>query len=190
VLPGEAGPRYREAERLYTNHRTPPGPPTNTGSRSLEPLSAGFRGLSIVRNFLTKTNPWLRAGRPNIQHRLKFRLTVQRGKADGHEFGSRFASREQRRAAFGTKAASCEATAGSTDRVCLRRPSDLCVRYQDDEAGSERRATGALAVSAMTVEHRDRCASTHKADRSACAPAGERSSHIVISLSSQMRHRL
>jgi hypothetical protein len=53
-----------------------------------------LRRLRIVRNFLTKTNPRLRTGCPDVQHRLKLRMIVQRGKADGHNSWSSFATRE------------------------------------------------------------------------------------------------
>ena len=38
--------------------------------------------LRIVRNCRTKANPRLRTGCPDVQHRLKLRLIVQRGKPD------------------------------------------------------------------------------------------------------------
>src|SRR5882757_4689964 len=59
--------------------------------------------------------------------------------------------------------------------------SDLYVRCQDNKAGGERSATGAKAVSAVADEHRDWRTHEHMADRSACAPAGERSSHDKVS---------
>src|SRR6202035_2979549 len=66
------------------------------------------------------------------------------------------------------------------DQLCPdTRPSS--VRYQDNDTGSERSATGALAVSAVAVEHRDWRARAHIADRSACTPAGEWSSHVEFS---------
>jgi len=137
--------------------------------------------LRIVRNCLTKTRPGLCTGCPDVQHRSKLRWIVQRGKPDRHDSWSSLATRKQGRAAFGAKAASRETTAASTNRVRLRRPGDRCVRHLDDEAGSERGATGALAVPAVAVEHRDWRSRAHVADRAACAPAGEWSGHVVVS---------
>ena len=137
--------------------------------------------LRIVRNCLTKTCPGLCTGCPDVQHRLKLRRIVQRGETNGHDSWGNLATREQGRTAFGAKAASRETTAASTNRVRLRRAGDRCVRHLDDEAGSERSATGALAVPAVAVEHRDWRARAHVADRAACTSAGEWSGHVVVS---------
>jgi hypothetical protein len=144
-------------------------------------VAAQLGRLRIVRNCLTKTRPGLCTGCPDVQHRLKLRRIVQRGKTDGHNSWSSLATREQGRAAFGAKAASRETTAAGTNRVRLRRAGDRCVRHLDNEAGSERSATGALAVPAVAVEHRDWRARTHVADRAACTAAGEWSGHVVVS---------
>ena len=136
--------------------------------------------LRIVRNCLTKTRPGLCTGCPDVQHRLKLRRIVQRNKTDGHDSWSSLATRKQGRAAVGAKAAIRETTAASADRIGLRRAGDRCVRHLDDEAGSERSAAGALAVPAVAVEHRDRRARAHVADRAACTPAGEWSGHVVV----------
>jgi hypothetical protein len=55
---------------------------------------AELRRLRILRDFLAKANPRLRTGCPNVQHRLKLHLIVQRGKADGHNSWGNFALRE------------------------------------------------------------------------------------------------
>jgi hypothetical protein len=47
-----------------------------------------------MRNLPTKANPRLCTRSPDVQHRLKLGLTVQRGEANGHEFWSSFATRE------------------------------------------------------------------------------------------------
>ena len=137
--------------------------------------------LRIVRNCLTEANPWLCTGCPDIQHRLKLRRIVQRRETDGHNFWSSLATREQRRAAIGAKAASREPATASTNRVRLRRAGDRHVQHPHDEAGSERSATRALAVEAVAVERRNWRARAYIADRSACTPAGKWSSHIAVS---------
>jgi hypothetical protein len=97
--------------------------------------------LRIVRNRLTKTNPWLGTGYPDVHRRLKLRRIIQRGESDGHDLGSSHATREQRRAAIGAERASREAAAASANRVGLRRAGDCHVRHPYDEARSERSAT-------------------------------------------------
>src|ERR1700722_10095217 len=137
--------------------------------------------LRIVRNYLTQADPWLCTGCPDVEHRLKLRRIVQRGETDGHNSWSSLATREQRRATIGAKAASREPAAASTNRVRLRRAGDRHVRYPHDEAGSERSATRALAVQAVAVERRNWRARACIADRSACTPAGKWSSHGAVS---------
>src|ERR1700735_373573 len=105
-----------------------------------------------MRNYLTEANPWLCTRCPDIQHRLKLRRIVQRRETDGHNFRSSLATREQRRAAIGAKAASREPATASTSRVRLRHAGDRHIRHLHDEAGSERSATRALAVQAVAGE--------------------------------------
>ena len=106
-------------------------------------------------NGLTEANPRLRAGRPNVQHRLKLRRVIQRRKANGHESWVGIAAREQGRAAFRTEAASRNTAAARVDRVRFRRTSDLYARVRDDEARSEWRTAGTLTIQAVAIEHRD-----------------------------------
>jgi len=144
----------------------------------------GLRCLRIVRNRLTEAHPGLRTGGTDVQHWLKLRWIVQRGKTDGRESWRGFATREQRGPAIGAKAASREGAATGTDRERFRRTCDLDVRHLKNEAGSERSATGTLAVAAVTVEHCDWRARADITDRSARTTTGERRSHIAVSIHS------
>lgn len=131
-----------------------------------------------MRNGLAEANPGLCTGGPDVQHRLKFRRIVQRRKTDGHESRRSFAAREEGRAAIGAEAASREGAAAGADRERFRGTRDLYVRYVTNEAGSERRATGTLAVAAVAVERRHWRGRTYIADRSACTTTGKRGSHM------------
>lgn len=104
---------------------------------------------------MTKANPRLRTGRPNVQHRLKLRSVIQRRKANGHESRIGIAAREQWRAALRAEAASRDTATARVNRVRLRRTSDLYVRVSDDEARSEWGATGTLTIQAVAIEHCD-----------------------------------
>jgi hypothetical protein len=98
------------------NHKCPTllGRGSQAGDR---PLAARELGrLRIVRNYLTKANPWLCTGCPDVQHRLKLRRIVQRGETDGQNSWSSLAPREQRRATIGAKARNWRARAYIADR--------------------------------------------------------------------------
>ena len=107
-------------------------------------------------NCLTEANPRLRTGRPNVQHWLKLRSVVQRGKANGHESWVGIAAREQWRAALRAEAAGRDSAAARVNRVRFRRTSDLHVRLRDDESRSKWGAAGTLTIQAVAIERRER----------------------------------
>jgi hypothetical protein len=126
---------------VVKNHNRPTAPVGIPPKRTVAQAARELGRLRIVRNYLTKANPWLCTGCPDVQHRLKLRRIVQRGETDGHNSWNSLATREQRRATIGAKAASREPATASTNRVRLRRAGDRYVRHPHDEAGSERSAT-------------------------------------------------
>ena len=138
--------------------------------------------LRIVRNCLTKANPWLCARCPDIQHRLKLRRIVQRRETDGHHFWSSLATAQNR----GEPQSEQKLRVASLPLLARTEyVFGVPVIVMSDTRTMKPEAKGAplerwqsrqwqLSVATGAREHTP-------ADRSACTPAGKWSSHIAVS---------
>jgi hypothetical protein len=135
---------------MYPGVRSKAAPPRV--SDSVGPL----RRLFEVWKLVVQADPWLRTGRPDVEHGRKGRSIVERRESDGRELRVGLASREQRSATLRAEASSCLLAAARAHRIAGRRTVDLQIRGHDDDARRKGRAARNLAVTAGAVEHRDR----------------------------------
>jgi hypothetical protein len=139
-----------------------------------------LRRLGELRKFLVETDPGLRTGRPDVQHRCERGSIVQRREPNRRELRVGFALREQGSATVPAKPAGGHLSAACADSVGLRSAEDFEVRTPDDDARCKWSAARTLAVTAMAVQHRNGRTGASIAYAPAGALSGERGSHSRI----------
>jgi hypothetical protein len=152
------------------------------GRGEAAPLAVRPAALSStreVRDLWVQVIPGLRARSPHFRLSAEPAWVVEAAGSYGDKVATPRGRGEQRHPAVGAERSAGRMAAGSCCRVDPRLSSNQQEsRGRNDHGGRKPSTTGALAITAVTVHHRQRCCGALVAYRTARAAAEERYFHV------------